>query len=238
MELEVPPCRCPRSTCTNGQAQGLPIRAGGPAPINVRWQSGRNLIPDLAVVTRLGIDGVTVEAADVALALEVVSPEGWPPIGRSNLASTRRRGFQPTYESNLAGGPAVIVGRLVGDRYVISEPSHELSLTEPFPVADRLADPARGRALTAGPRPPNARSSRSAVARPPQLRARRTPRRPGRSSVSSAFTARTARAKITAPVSRGAPSASGMACRSAHRSTRPPGPDGLAHRLADPGRTP
>lgn len=101
-------------------------------PINLRLQSGRILIPDLAVVTRLGIDGVTVEASDVALALEIVSP-GSVAADRAIKPRLYAEAGIPTYvRIELAGGPAAIVGRLLGDRYVISEPNHVLRLDDPF----------------------------------------------------------------------------------------------------------
>lgn len=101
-------------------------------PVNVRLASGRILIPDLAVVTRLGIEGLTVEAADVALALEIVSP-GSVAADRAIKPVLYAQAGIPIYvRIELAGGPVAIVGHLVGDRYVISAPNQILRLDDPF----------------------------------------------------------------------------------------------------------
>lgn len=99
--------------------------------INVRIGPGRILIPDLVVVTRPGLDDAVCDSADVALLIEIVSP--------GSVATDRA--IKPRLYAEAGIGfyvrielvePSSVVGRLVGDRYVIGDPSPVLRLTEPF----------------------------------------------------------------------------------------------------------
>lgn len=99
--------------------------------INVRVGPSRILIPDGVVTKRLDDDFVVLDAADVLLVTEIVSP-GSVAADRAIKPRLYAEAGIPQYLRIERSGPTAVLGRLDGDRYVFAEPSPLLQLTEPF----------------------------------------------------------------------------------------------------------
>lgn len=111
--------------------------------INVRVGPGKILIPDVVVTTRPGLYVVVCDAADVALVVEITSPE--------NAAADRAVKPQLYAEADIphylrvefsAAGPHGHLYRAEQGRYramVGAAPGEALALTQPFPVTLDLA---------------------------------------------------------------------------------------------------
>ena len=100
--------------------------------VNVRLGTGRILIPDLAVVRHTGIDFRVLDASEVAMAIEIVSP-GSVAMDRAITPRLYADAGIPHYARiELLAGPSVAIGRLVGDRYEMSDVASRLSMREPF----------------------------------------------------------------------------------------------------------
>lgn len=103
--------------------------------INVRVGPGRILIPDLAVVTDPGADGVVADAAQVAMVVEIVSP-GSVAADRAVKPPLYAAAGIPHYlrveltESGASG----VAYQLKGGRYSEVARGERLRLVEPFPV--------------------------------------------------------------------------------------------------------
>jgi Uma2 family endonuclease len=115
--------------------------------VNVRLGTGRILIPDLAVVRHDGIDFTVLDAAEIALAIEIVSP-GSIAVDRAIKPRLYAEAGIPHYVRIELPGPTASLGRLVGERYVVSEAEPFLRMQDPFPTEIDLV------ALFAADRPP------------------------------------------------------------------------------------
>lgn len=114
--------------------------------VNVRLASGRILIPDLAVVRRSHRDFTVLDAAEVAMVLEIVSP-GSVAADRAIKPRLYAEAGIPHYARIELEGPSVILGWLAGDRYELTEADPVLRMREPFDADLDLA------ALLAAQRP-------------------------------------------------------------------------------------
>ncbi|MGQ0465820.1 MAG: Uma2 family endonuclease [Sporichthyaceae bacterium] len=102
--------------------------------VDVRVESGRIFVPDIAVVRAPFRDIQVWDAAEVGLALEIVSP-GSRTMDRSIKPRLYAGSGIPVYvRVESAEVPSAIVGRLAGDRYVAGDPGPVLRLLEPFPA--------------------------------------------------------------------------------------------------------
>lgn len=114
--------------------------------VNVRLGTGRILIPDLAIVRHSGVDRVVLEAAEVAMAIEIVSP-GSVAVDRAIKPRLYAEAGIPHYVRIELAGPTAILGWLVGERYELAAAGPMLRMRDPFPVDLDLA------ALIAADRP-------------------------------------------------------------------------------------
>lgn len=107
--------------------------------VNVRLGSGRILIPDVVVVrARPGEDVKVWDAADVLLALEVVSP-GSVGADRAVKPGLYAAAGIPLYVRVELAGPTAVVHRLHDSVYLAGAAESLLLLAEPFPVQIDLA---------------------------------------------------------------------------------------------------
>lgn len=109
------------------------------ANFTVRMRAGTLFVPDLAVLTTW-IDGDerVVDGASVAMVVEVASPSTVA-VDRAIKVRLYGEAGIPIYVRVEQAGPRALVGRLVGDRYVWSDPDPILRLDYPFPVEIDLA---------------------------------------------------------------------------------------------------
>ncbi len=114
--------------------------------VNVRLGTGRILIPDLAVVRHTRVDFTVLEAAEVAMVVEIVSP-GSVAVDRAIKPRLYAEAGIPHYVHIELAGPTAILGRLAGERYELTEADPMLRMRDPFPVDLDLA------ALIAADRP-------------------------------------------------------------------------------------
>ncbi|MGQ0630882.1 MAG: Uma2 family endonuclease [Sporichthyaceae bacterium] len=101
--------------------------------VNVHLASGRILIPDGCIAMGQFGDGLAIPASDLAVVIEIASPSTVR-IDRLVKPKLYAEAGIPIYIRIERDGPRAIVGRLVGDRYVWSEPDSILRLEYPFPV--------------------------------------------------------------------------------------------------------
>lgn len=107
--------------------------------VNVRVGPGRILIPDVVVVNALaGADRLVWDAADVLLALEIVS-RGSVAADRAVKPRLYAEAGIPTYVRVELGGPSAVVHRLHDSVYLAGAAESLLLLAEPFPVQIDLA---------------------------------------------------------------------------------------------------
>lgn len=118
--------------------------------VNVRIGPGRILIPDLVVVTTVGISTTEIDAADVLMAVELTSPSN---AGRDRLVKPRayadagipyylRIDLAQTARRQLMRRPAAAAYRLDAGSYqpmAQAGPGEVLRLTEPFAVTLDMA---------------------------------------------------------------------------------------------------
>jgi Uma2 family endonuclease len=120
------------------------------AAVNVRVAPGRILIPDLVAVVVYGGDVKVLDAADVALVVEIVSPDSVA-ADRALKPQLYAAARIPTYAriELRRGSPRAMPFRLGTGGYVATDPApdHVLRLTEPFAAEVDLA------ALLAAERP-------------------------------------------------------------------------------------
>jgi Uma2 family endonuclease len=115
--------------------------------VSVRLGSGRILIPDLVVVRLPRGNFTGLDAGDVAMAFEIVSP-GSVAADRAIKPRLYAEAGIPNYARLELAGPTGIVGRLVGDRYELSGADPVLRMGDPFLAEVDLP------ALVAAERPP------------------------------------------------------------------------------------
>lgn len=111
--------------------------------INVRLAPGRILIPDLAVITTPGVETAVSPAADVAMAVEIVSP-GSVRADRAVKPRLYAEAGVPFYlriEFEQAGPAAVQHGLRRGEYVAVARAAAgaRLTLDQPFPAALDLA---------------------------------------------------------------------------------------------------
>lgn len=107
--------------------------------VGVRLWPGRIFVPDIVVVHARAGENVQVwDAAEVLLALEIVSP-GSVAADRALKPRLYAEAGIPTYVRVELGGPTAVVHRLDGTAYRADRAEHVLRLTEPFPVTVDLA---------------------------------------------------------------------------------------------------
>ena len=110
--------------------------------VNVRLGRDRILIPDNVVLTQVGGTELVVEAAGVAVFIEILSPstKRIDRVLKTNLAAEARI---PHFWLVDPDGPVVTVYELVGDAYKQSATAtgeQLISLTMPFPVDFRPSE--------------------------------------------------------------------------------------------------
>ena len=115
--------------------------------VNVRLGTGRILIPDLVIVRHPQANFTVLDAGDVAMAFEIVSP-GSVAADRAIKPRLYAEAGIPHYARLELAGPTAIVGRLVGDRYELNDADPVLRMWEPFLAEIDL------QALIAAARPP------------------------------------------------------------------------------------
>lgn len=115
--------------------------------VNVRLGTGKILIPDLAIVRHRHREFIVLDAAEVAMAIEIVSP-GSTAADRAIKPRLYAEAGVPYYARIELTGPTAILGVLVGDRYEMGAASPTLAMLDPFPVAIDLP------ALMTAERPP------------------------------------------------------------------------------------
>lgn len=113
--------------------------------VDVRLGSGQILVPDVVLVHACSENRQLWDAAEVCLAVEIVSP-GSVAMDRAVKPRLYAEAGIATFVRIELTGPSAVVGTLSGDRYQLSEPSPILRLTEPFEVEIDLP------ALLAAPR--------------------------------------------------------------------------------------
>jgi Uma2 family endonuclease len=106
--------------------------------INVRLGSGRILIPDVAVVRHDRVDFTVLDAAEIAMVLEIVSP-GSVAVDRAIKPRLFAEAGIPYYVRIELAGSTAAVGHLVGERYQVAAADPVLRMTEPFPAEIDLA---------------------------------------------------------------------------------------------------
>jgi hypothetical protein len=120
--------------------------------INVRVGPGKILIPDLAVLTVLGLDRTVCDATDVVLVVEITNT-GYGAVDRAVKPQLYAQAGVPHYLQIELGeeGPRALVYQLSRQRYAqvaCVGPGQPLVLTEPIAVTLDLAT------LAATTRPP------------------------------------------------------------------------------------
>lgn len=126
-----------------GLDAALPGGLGVEPGINVRLNDRRVVIPDLAVVTDPGADGVYAVAENMLLAVEIISPSS-----RAYDKALKRQLYAeagvPYYwlVDPASTPPSVIAYRFDGEEYQEHATSRDARLTVdlPFPVSLDLAD--------------------------------------------------------------------------------------------------
>lgn len=101
--------------------------------VNVRLATGRILIPDLAVVRHSRIDFTVLDAADIVMVVEIVSP-GSVAVDRAIKPRLYADADIPYYARIELAGPTAVLGRLVGERYELTGADQALRMREPFPL--------------------------------------------------------------------------------------------------------
>lgn len=99
--------------------------------VSVRLGSGRIFIPDLVVVRHPQVNFTVLEASDVAMAVEIVSP-GSVAADRAIKPRLYAEAGISNYARLELSGATAIVGRLVGDRYALSDADPVLRMGAPF----------------------------------------------------------------------------------------------------------
>ena len=120
----------------------IPVGHEVHGPINVRLAPDRVVIPDVAVLTNAGGDGLVVPAAEVLVMVEVVSPSTRR-IDRVLKPSLAAEAGIPYYILVEPDDPTVIVHELVDDAYravTSASGAERLSVTDPFPMDFRPAE--------------------------------------------------------------------------------------------------
>lgn len=107
--------------------------------INVRLQTGRIAIPDVVVIVDTDDDGLTVEASEVRIICEIVSPGNAAAdrVVKMQTYAAARIEWYLLVEQEQPDGLTLRLFRLTGEHYVehaVAKPGETLRLTDPFPV--------------------------------------------------------------------------------------------------------
>ena len=110
--------------------------------MNVRLASGRIIIPDVVVHTRVGTDDTFIPAADVLMIIEIVSPST-KLVDRWLKPHMAAEAGIPYFWLVEPEGPTVTVHELDNGSYrevATASGENRLTVTEPFPVEFRPAE--------------------------------------------------------------------------------------------------
>jgi len=122
--------------------QAVPADLEMQEAINVRLAPGRIVIPDIAVVTSVGVDDLVTPAAEVVMLVEIVSTST-KQIDRVLKPHLAAEVGIPYYVLVDPDGPTVAVHELVDGSYrevATASGEKQLTVTEPFPLDFRPAD--------------------------------------------------------------------------------------------------